>query len=114
MSAHPLQGKICTLATSLLGAFTPCSATYAGTKATVEHFTWAAAKEFGSRGISVTAVVPGSMDTPLFYGQENKDTVVYHSTAAALSAFSKTGLTDMQDIVPLIRFLVSDGRWITG
>src|SRR2546427_7779924 len=34
------------------------------------HFTRAAAKEFGARGISVTAVGPGPMDTPFFYGQE--------------------------------------------
>ncbi|WP_229210873.1 SDR family oxidoreductase [Dyadobacter jiangsuensis] len=35
-------------------------------KAPVEHFTRAASKEFGSRGISVTAVAPGPMDTPFF------------------------------------------------
>ena len=57
------NGKICTLVTSLLGAFTPFYAAYSGTKAPVEHFTRAAAKEFGERGISVTAVGPGPMDT---------------------------------------------------
>ena len=36
------------------------------------------------------------------------------STAAALSPFSRTGLTDIQDVVPFIRHLVSDGWWITG
>ncbi len=108
------HGKVCTLVTSLLGAFTPFYASYAGAKAPVEHFTRAASKEFGSRGISVTAVGPGPMDTPFFYGQEGADAVAYHKTAAALSPFSKTGLTDIEDIVPLIRFLVSDGWWITG
>ncbi|HOY77961.1 MAG TPA: SDR family oxidoreductase [Hyphomonadaceae bacterium] len=108
------NGKVLTLVTSLLGAFTPFYAAYAGAKAPVEHFTRAAAKEFGARGISVTAVGPGPMDTPFFYGQEAKEAVQYHSTAAALSPFSKTGLTDIEDIVPLIRFLVSDGWWITG
>ena len=108
------NGKICTLATSLLGAYTPFYATYAGAKAAVEHFTRAASKEFGARGISVTAVAPGPMDTPFFYGQEAPEAVAYHKTAAALSAFSKTGLTDIADIVPLIRFLVTEGWWITG
>lgn len=107
-------GKICTLVTSLLGAFTPFYASYAGTKAPVEHFTRAAAKEFGERGISVTAVGPGPMDTPFFYGQESADAQAYHKTAAALSPFSKTGLTDIEDVVPFIRHLVSDGWWITG
>lgn len=108
------NGKIVTLVTSLLGAFTPFYAAYAGTKAPVEHFTRAAAKEFGARGISVTAVGPGPMDTPFFYPAEGADAVAYHKTAAALSPFSRTGLTDIEDVVPFIRHLVSDGWWITG
>ncbi len=108
------NGKVCTLVTSLLGAFTPFYASYAGTKAPVEHYTRAAAKEFGERGISVTAIGPGPMDTPFFYPAESDDAVAYHKTAAALSPSSKTGLTDIEDIVPWIRFLVSDGWWMTG
>ncbi len=108
------NGKLVTLVTSLLGAFTPFYSSYAGAKAPVEHFTRAASKEYGARGISVTAVGPGPMDTPFFYGQEASDAVAYHKSAAALSPFSKTGLTDIEDIVPLIRFLASDGWWITG
>ncbi|MEZ5532777.1 MAG: SDR family oxidoreductase [Steroidobacteraceae bacterium] len=108
------HGKICTLVTSLLGAFTPFYASYAGTKAPVEHFTRAAAKELGDRGISVTAIGPGPMDTNFFYPAEGADAVAYHKSAAALSRFSKTGLTDIEDIVPYIRFMVSDGWWMTG
>ncbi|WP_321883934.1 SDR family oxidoreductase [Burkholderia cepacia] len=108
------NGKIVTLVTSLLGAFTPFYAAYAGTKAPVEHYTRAAAKEYGARGISVTAVGPGPMDTPFFYPAEGADAVAYHKTAAALSPFSKTGLTDIEDVVPFIRYLVTDGWWITG
>lgn len=108
------NGAVCTLVTSLLGAYTPFYATYAGTKAPVEHFTRAASKEFGARGISVTAIGPGPMDTPFFYGQENADAQAYHKSAAALSAFSKTGLTDIEDIVPWIRFMVTEGWWMTG
>ncbi|ACI52400.1 short-chain dehydrogenase/reductase SDR [Gluconacetobacter diazotrophicus PA1 5] len=108
------NGKLVTLVTSLLGAYTPFYSTYAGTKAAVEHFTRAASKEFGARGISVNAVGPGPMDTPFFYGQEAPEAVSYHRQAAALSAFSPTGLTDIADVAPFIRFLVSDGWWITG
>ncbi|QGY32576.1 SDR family oxidoreductase [Pantoea cypripedii] len=108
------NGKICTLVTSLLGAYTPFYAAYAGMKAPVEHFTRAASKELGERGISVTAIGPGPMDTPFFYPAEGAEAVAYHKTAAALSPFSKTGLTDIEDIVPWVRFLVSDGWWMTG
>jgi len=107
-------GKICTLVTSLLGAYTPFYAAYAGTKAPVEHFTRAASRELGARGISVTAIGPGPMDTPFFYPAEGPEAVAYHKTAAALSPFTPTGLTHIEDIVPWIRFLVSDGWWMTG
>ncbi len=103
------NGKVCTIVTSLLAAFTGYYSTYAGAKAPVEDFTRAASKEFGNRGISVTAVAPGPMDTPFFYGQESEDAVAYHKSASALG-----GLTDIKDIAPLVEFLVSDGWWITG
>lgn len=102
-------GKICTIVTSLLAAYTGLYSTYGGMKAPVEHFTRAASKEFGPRGISVTAVGPGPMDTPFFYGQETPEAVAYHKSASALG-----GLTKIEDIVPLVKFLVTEGWWITG
>lgn len=108
------NGKLLSIVTSLLGAYTPFYSTYAGAKAAVEHFTRAASKELGARGISVNAIGPGPMDTPFFYGQEEPEAVTYHKTAAALSGFSHTGLTDVEDIVPHVRFMVSDGWWMTG
>lgn len=103
------NGKIITIATSLLGAFTGYYSTYAGGKAPVEHYTRAASKEFGERGISVNSVAPGPMDTPFFYGQESPEAVAYHKAASALG-----GLTQVEDIVPIVTFLATDGWWITG
>ncbi|MCW3167188.1 SDR family oxidoreductase [Chryseobacterium sp. 09-1422] len=103
------NGKINTIVTSLLAAYTGLYSTYAGAKAPVEHFTRMASKEFGERGISVSAVAPGPMDTPFFYGQEAPEAVAYHKSASALG-----GLTDIKDIAPLVEFLVTDGWWITG
>ncbi|MGE8243777.1 MAG: SDR family oxidoreductase [Sphingobacterium sp.] len=103
------NGKVCTIVTSLLAAYTGFYSTYEGLKAPVEHFTRAASKEFGDRGISVTAVAPGPMDTSFFYGQESEEAVAYHKSASALG-----GLTDIKDIAPLVEFLVTDGWWITG
>ncbi|NHQ85824.1 SDR family oxidoreductase [Iodobacter sp. HSC-16F04] len=108
------NGKICTIVTSLLAAYTGYYSTYAGTKAAVEHFTRAAAKEFGARGISVTAVGPGPMDTPFFYAQETPEAVAYLKASADLSAFNQSGLTEIEDIVPLIKFLVTEGWWVNG
>jgi NAD(P)-dependent dehydrogenase (short-subunit alcohol dehydrogenase family) len=103
------NGKIITIVTSLLAAFTDGYSTYAGGKAPVEHFTRAAAKEFGRRGISVTAVGPGPMDTPFFYGEETPERVAYHKSQAM-----NGDLTKIEDIVPIVKFLATDGWWITG
>jgi NAD(P)-dependent dehydrogenase (short-subunit alcohol dehydrogenase family) len=102
-------GKIITIVTSLLAAFTDGYSTYAGGKAPVEHFTRAAAKEFASRGISVTAIGPGPMDTPFFYGQETPERVAYHKSQGMGGQ-----LTQIEDIVPIVRFLATEGWWITG
>lgn len=102
-------GKIITIVTSLLAAFTDGYSTYAGSKAPVEDFTRAAAKEFGPRGISVTAVGPGPMDTPFFYGQETPERVAYHKSQSMNGQ-----LTKIEDIAPIVRFLVTEGWWITG
>ncbi|WP_424467897.1 SDR family oxidoreductase [Pseudoclavibacter helvolus] len=102
-------GKIITVVTSLLAAFTDGYSTYAGGKSPVEHFTRAAAKEFASRGISVTAVAPGPMDTPFFYGQETPERVAYHQSQALGNQ-----LTRIEDISPIVTFLATQGWWITG
>jgi NAD(P)-dependent dehydrogenase (short-subunit alcohol dehydrogenase family) len=102
-------GKIITIVTSLLAAFTDGYSTYAGGKSPVEHFTRAAAKEFADRGISVTAVAPGPMDTPFFYGQETPERVEFHKSQAMGGQ-----LTKIEDIAPIVRFLATQGWWITG
>ncbi len=103
------DGKIITAVTSLLAAFTDGYSTYAGGKAPVEHFTRAAAKEFADRGISVNAVAPGPMYTPFFYDQETPERVEFHRSQAMGNQ-----LTQIEDIAPIIRFLATDGWWITG
>lgn len=102
-------GKIITVLTSLLAAFTDGYSTYAGGKAPVEHFCRAAAKEYAPQGISVVNVAPGPMDTPFFYGQETPERVAFHKSQAMGNQ-----LTHIEDIVPIIRFLATEGWWITG
>lgn len=103
------NGKIVTIVTALLAAFTDGYSTYAGGKSPVEHFTRAAAKEYAERGISVTAVAPGPMDTPFFYGQETPERVEFHKSQGMGNR-----LTHIEDIAPIVRFLATEGSWITG
>ena len=103
------NGKIITIVSSLLAAFTDGYSTYAGGKAPVEHFTRAAAKEFAGRGISVNNIAPGPMDTPFFYGQETPERVAFHKSQAMGNQ-----LTQIEDIVPIVKFLATEGWWMTG
>lgn len=103
------DGKVITIVTALLAALTDGYSTYAGGKSPVEHFTRAAAKEFGERGISVNNIAPGPMDTPFFYGQETPERVEFHKSQAL-----KNQLTKIEDIAPIVRFLAGEGWWITG
>jgi NAD(P)-dependent dehydrogenase (short-subunit alcohol dehydrogenase family) len=103
------DGKIVSIVTALLGAFTDGYSTYAGGKSPVEHFTRAAAKEYADRGISVTAIAPGPMDTPFFYGQETPERVEFHKSQGMGNR-----LTHIEDIAPIVRFLATEGWWITG
>lgn len=102
-------GKIITIVTSLLAAYTDGYSTYAGGKSPVEHFTRAASKELADRGISVTAIAPGPMDTPFFYGQETPDRVAFHKSQALGNQ-----LTHIEDVAPIVTFLATAGWWITG
>lgn len=58
------NGRIVTLTTSLLAAYTEYYGGYQGTKAGVEFYSKAASKELHSRGITSNCVSPGPMETP--------------------------------------------------
>ncbi|KAJ5378204.1 uncharacterized protein N7496_005613 [Penicillium cataractarum] len=103
------DGKIITIVTALLGAFTGFYTSYAGSKAPVEHFTRGVCKELQARRVSVNNVAPGPMDTPFFYPQESPEAVEFHKSNGMGNR-----LTMVQDIAPVIRFLCTDGAWITG
>jgi len=104
------NGRIISLGTSLLSAFTGFYGVYAGSKAPLEDFTRALAKEIGSRGITVNVVAPGPIDTPFFHGEESPESVAYLSAASVANRLGK-----IEDIVPMIDFLCSPGSaWVTG
>lgn len=60
-------GKLITIVTSLLAAFTGYYTSYAGSKSPVEHFTRGVAKELAGKRISVNAIGPGPMDTRKYW-----------------------------------------------
>ncbi|GHF30796.1 putative short-chain dehydrogenase/reductase [Streptomyces mashuensis] len=102
-------GKIVTIVTSLLAAYTGLYSVYAGSKAPVEHFTRALSKELFGRNISVNNIAPGPMDTSFFYPAETDDSIAYHKSSAMNGE-----LTKIEDIVPWVKFLLTDGWWLNG
>ncbi|KAK4494172.1 hypothetical protein PRZ48_014470 [Zasmidium cellare] len=102
-------GKLITIVTSLLAAYTGGYTSYAGSKAPVEHFTRGLSKEVMGRGVSVNAIAPGPMDTPFFYPQEGDDAVAFHKSQAMGGH-----LTKIEDIAPIVKFLVTEGWWFNG
>lgn len=102
-------GKIINIVTALLAAYTPFYSAYQGSKAPVEWFTKGLSKELMSRRVSVNAIAPGPMDTPFFYAQETEDSIAYLKSGALDGR-----LTKITDIAPIVKFLVSEGQWITG
>ncbi|MBT2382858.1 SDR family oxidoreductase [Streptomyces sp. ISL-11] len=102
-------GKIVTIVTSLLAAYTGLYSVYAGSKAPVEHFTRALSKELFGRNISVNNIAPGPMDTGFFYPAESDDSIAYHKSSAMNGE-----LTKIEDIAPYVKFLLTDGWWLNG
>jgi len=82
---------------------------YSASKAGIIGITKSAAKELGSRGITVNAIAPGYIDTDMTQGLS--DTV--KEKVLEQIPLRKMGTT--QDIAQMVVFLASDkGSYITG
>jgi NAD(P)-dependent dehydrogenase (short-subunit alcohol dehydrogenase family) len=104
------NGRIINLGTSLLGATTGNYSAYAGTKAPIEHFTRALARELGARGITVNTIAPGAVDTPFFHGPETPQSVEYVKKAHVSGR-----LANVDDIVGVVEFLASPrSQWVSA
>ena len=82
---------------------------YAASKAGIEGFSRALAKEIGSRGITVNAVAPGFIETDMTKNLPQKQ------AEALLSSIPLGRLGQPEEIAAMVGFLSSDsGAYITG
>lgn len=103
-------GRIINFSTSVVGLYQPNYAAYAATKAGVEALTHIAAKELGSRKITVNAIAPGPVATELFL--EGKD----EAQLDRIRGMNPLGrLGEVEDIACAVSLLTSaDSGWING
>ncbi|MFE5321921.1 SDR family NAD(P)-dependent oxidoreductase, partial [Paenibacillus sp. NPDC056579] len=104
-------GRIINISTGFTRVAGPTHSAYSAAKGAIETLSLALAPHFGSRGITVNAVRPGTTDTDM-----NKDWLAIpeaHAAAAAMTAFGRVGTT--KDVADVIVYVASEeARWITG
>jgi NAD(P)-dependent dehydrogenase (short-subunit alcohol dehydrogenase family) len=103
------NGRIINIGTSLMASTIGNYSVYAGTKAAMEDFTRALAKEIDwQRNITVNTVAPGPVDTPFFREPESPESIAIITRLAGR-------LGEVDDIVPLVKFLASpQSRWVNA
>lgn len=101
-------GRIIVISTGGTTSPTAGAGTYLASKAAAEQLAWAAARELGSRGITVNVVSPGLTETD---GLVLPPPAIEHMVSQTpLGRLGKP-----VDIADAVVFLASDaGRWITG
>jgi 3-oxoacyl-[acyl-carrier protein] reductase len=101
-------GRIISLASGATRQALPAAGVYAASKAAVEQFGMALAKELGPRGITVNQIGPGVTDT---------DGLIMPAEALAhLITTTPLGrLGQPADLADVVAFLASDdARWVNG
>jgi 3-oxoacyl-[acyl-carrier protein] reductase len=100
-------GRIVNISTGATQVAFPGGSIYGGSKSALEFFTKVAAKELGSRKITVNTVSPGYTETDMLGEAQMKD------IGAQASPLGRIGTP--KDIADVVAFIVSDeGGWITG
>ncbi len=103
-------GRVISVSSSVVGLYQPGYALYAATKAGVEAMTHVFAKEVGGRRITVNAVAPGPVDTPLFTEGKSQELI---GRIASSAPFGRLG--EPEDIARVVSFLAGpDGGWVSG
>jgi NAD(P)-dependent dehydrogenase (short-subunit alcohol dehydrogenase family) len=105
------NGRIINISTGFTRIAAPTHPAYAASKGALETLTLALAPDFGRRGITVNAVMPGVTETDM--NAEWLAQPEARAGAEAMSALSRIGTP--ADIADVVAFLASnDARWTTG
>lgn len=102
-------GAIINVSTSQTRAQHPNYGPYVASKAAVEGLTLILARELRGRDITVNAVAPGPVATPLFLDGKDEATI---ENFKKLVPLERLGLPE--DVAAAVSFIAGPGRWING
>ena len=85
---------------------------YCSTKSAVLGLVRSSALEFAKRKFRVNAISPGVVNTPM---SQKLFAEMEDSNIQRIKDMHPLGIGDLEDVIPMIAFLLSDySRWITG
>ncbi len=102
-------GAIINFSSSVVKIALPSYTAYAASKGAVDAMTLILAKELRGRDITVNAVAPGPVATPLFLDGKSQETVDHLAQMAPLGR-----LGGPADIAEVVAFLAGPARWVNG
>ncbi|ALO08116.1 3-oxoacyl-[acyl-carrier-protein] reductase [Streptomyces venezuelae] len=103
-------GRIVNISSGVTKVAFPGMTSYAASKGAVEVLTLTLAQTLGSRGITVNAVSPGTIETDIHPWMADPAAKAH---AAGFSVFDRVG--QPEDVADVVGFLASDAaRWVTG
>lgn len=102
-------GALINISSSLTKLARPGYAAYSASKGGVEAITLILARELRGRDVTVNAVAPGPVESPLFYNGKTQEIIDRITMEPPLERLGQP-----HDVAEIVAFLAGPARWING